>query len=319
MEVKAKLVVPHQPVRLRDLKLELPVTRSTWYRCSAAVVGHYVYVAGKIGKHLRNGRKRTVVPILDTVKNSWRWLPCEGPSCSYVFLALYNDYLYWFGDEVWHESGLWGVSRFDVNQEEWELCELKGKGPGPRLGCSMHLHERRKQLLIFGGKFRSVKQNDVHLLDLRLNRWVDVSVKGQRPAARCEHSSWMVEDEFYMFGGFTNEGRFPRDGLNVLHFGLNNIVTWSNVKEAKALGIMANTIVIPWGDSLLLLGGSKKTASHLASKWNSKARTMEEITGFENSTHVRTVYAAVTVTSKSLLFGTFRDEGYLRLSLEVSP
>ena len=319
MELKATFVVPHRPVQLKDLELELQGTRSSWSRCSVATVGHYVYIAGKICPHLRNDRQRTVVPILDTVKNTWRWLPCKGPSFRYVCLALYNDYLYWLGDGVWHESGLAGVSRFDLTLEEWELCELKGKGPGPRLGCSMHVHERSKQLLFFGGKFRSVKQNDVHLLDLRLNRWVDVSVKGQSPAARWEHSSWMVGDEFYVFGGFTNEGRLPRDGLNVLHFGLNNVVTWSNVKEAKALGLLANTMVIPLGDSLLLLGGSQKTRPHLASKWNAKALTMEEIAVFENSTHVATAYAAVTMNSEILLFGNLKDEGYLRISLGANP
>ena len=60
----------------------------------------------------------------------------------------------------------------------------------------------------------------------------------------------MSGDEFYCFGGFTNEGRLPRDGLNVLHFGLNNVVTWSNMKEAAPLGLLANIMVFPRGDSL---------------------------------------------------------------------
>ena len=184
MNLQTTLLTPDQPVKLSAVQADLGITLGSWYRSSAALVGHYIYLAVSMGE----GRKDTIVPILDTVKNSWRWLSCEGPSCHRASLALYDDWLYWLGWEIWHESGHGGVSRLDLNREEWELCEVKGTGPEPRMGCSLHVHERRKQLVCFGGKIGSMKQNDVHLLDLRLNSWVDVIVKGKLPAARWEHS-----------------------------------------------------------------------------------------------------------------------------------
>ena len=319
MELNATEVTPLQPVKYSDLKLRLGITRSSWYFCSAVVVGHYIYLAGSMGKYYSKGKNCTIVPVLDTVKNEWRWLRCEGPSCYRVSTALYDEWLYWLGDEAWHESRRGGVSRFDLNLEEWELCELKGIGPSPRLGCSMHLHERRKQILFFGGKVGHVKQNDVHLLDLRLDRWVDVVVKGKRPAERWEHGSWMSGDDFYCFGGWTNRGELPCDRLNVLHFGLNNVVTWSNVKEGTELGYFATSKVIPLRDSILILGGSKVTNSHVASTWDSTALKLEEGPRDGTINLVRSAYAAVKLNSEIIMVGTFRGQGCLKISLETSP
>ena len=297
----------------------LGATPNTWYHCSSVLVGHYVYLAGKMGQHSLKGRNCTIVPILDTVRNTWRWIPCEGPSCYRVSLALYDDWLYWLGEERWHESEKWGVSRFDVNLEEWELCEVLGDGPGPRMGCSLHLHEARKQLVVFGGIVGSVKQNDVHLLDFRLSSWVDVVVKGRRPLARYEHSSWMRGDVFYCFGGWTKADGLHRDGLNVLHFGLRNVVTWSSVKETVALCSLVAAIAIPLDNCLLVLGGHKDKHAHIASLWDSTPQTLEQVACGGNSNLVRSAHAAVKTNSDIFMFGPFDNEGCLRISLEASP
>ena len=159
----------------------------------------------------------------------------------------------------------------------------------------------------------------MHLLDLKLNRWVEVTVKGKSPAARWEHSSWLSGDEFYCFGGWTNVNLLPRDGLNVLHFGINNVVTWSNVKEASELGFLASAKALPWGDSILLFGGSKSTFEHIASIWDSKTLTLQELNVGLNRGYLRLACAAVKVNSEIIMFGTLQGEESLRVSLEADP
>ena len=320
MNLKAAEVSPEQPVQLPTLQTELSAApTSSWYQCSAAVVGHLIYLSGSFGPHTANGKICTIVPILDTVKNAWRWLPCEGPSCKHVSIAVYEDSLYWLGEQAWEENGRAGVSRFDLNLEEWQLCQLNGEGPGPRRGCSMHVHERRKQLVFFGGKVVDTKQNDIHLLDLRLNRWVDVVVKGEIPVARWEHSSWINGDKLYCFGGWTNRGSLPRDGLYVLHFGKNNTVMWSNVKEASALGSFASSVAIPWKDSILIFCGSKSTNAHAASIWRSDGCTLDALAIGEDLPISTSATEAVKLNSEIFMFGSFSDEKYIRIFLEPSP
>lgn len=259
------------PRTLNSCFSEYAVGRTTNMRYSSvALVGRYLYVVGKLCKLQMQGETYAVVAVLDTLANSWRWIPGKGPGFQHSCVFLYKDALYWFGKEEWLPIASTNVSRFDLALEQWEVWDTSGGGPSHRSCFSGHFIEHIQKFVVFGGYItHRNKANDVHLLDMESRRWIEPVVKGRRPEARWKHASCVHKGVVYCYGGWGVGGVAPRDGLFMLHFNLGNSVTWSNPKTNHAhLAMIDSCAFIPFGDVLLICGGYAFTRDHWVTEYN---------------------------------------------------
>ena len=311
-----------QAVELAKLGATVEFRYPTWLYCASALVGRYVYVTGKFGDHRVLGKQYTVVGILDTVTRAWRWVQGRGPANTLASMVLWEDCLYWIGEHDWLGHGSQQLSKFDLVLEEWTECGFKGRSPGMLMGCSMHLVERRKQLLIFGGRIDGVKQSKVHLLDMRMKSWVDVVVKGIPPAARWKHGSWMIGDVFYCAGGWDYHGAFASSkNVSVMHFGSGNTVTWSTLKTNVAIWDLASFTAIPVKDSVLLLGGVKDLRDNSVIRYDMRSGKFEDVELKGRSKQhahglLEKAQAGLEVNSRIILFNNEAPKGYIKVTPE---
>lgn len=87
---------------------------------------------------------------------------------------------------------------------QWKTLESAGQRPSPRGGHSTVCAERN--LIVFGGHAyvgdgKFLYYNDVHLFDADENCWHDVHCKGRLPESRYGHSSTLVGNRMFVFGG----------------------------------------------------------------------------------------------------------------------
>ena len=308
-------VVPKQPVTLSRLEKEYGFRRKPWRYSSSVLVGRYIYVTGRFGSHNVDGRRCTVVGVLDIVNSCWRWVQCEGPAQKLASTVLYEDYVYWFGDVNWVGNQCGALSRFDLTLEEWQGCSFAGEGPGLRKGVSAHVLEDQKQIFLFGGRIGNRKQNDVYLLDMRRNMWVDVIVKGTPPEARWKHGSWMRRGVFYCAGGWNDRGDYAQNGVFMLHFNKLNVVTWSRLETNRPRWKLTDFTAIPLHDSdCVLIFGGIGVNSHGAQVYDLSSGVLKAATILGRQVSLLSTQAGVETNSGIILFQVNSEDSYARVT-----
>jgi len=158
---------------------------------------------------------------------TWLDKPRAGHSCVY-----YRDCLYVFGGkqsegpkDSGHSCYLSDLLEYDLNRKTWKKvsCNIKLQ---PRGAHSCSLIESQKKMYIFGGltsgpsasssSSRSSSGSNIdlkylnimHVFDFEKREWSQVKCKGEIPPARAGHSSCVVKEFIYIFGG--------RKGSNIL-------------------------------------------------------------------------------------------------------
>ncbi|XP_078605037.1 kelch domain-containing protein 1-like [Branchiostoma floridae x Branchiostoma japonicum] len=141
---------------------------------------------------------------------------------------------------------------FDTDTNTWENPEpLKLGAPTPRAAhalCAMG-----KKLVVFGGRDREARKNDLYILDTETMKWQQCKVSGQQPEPRSFHTATAVGHRVVITGG---------RGLQDQHFADFNIFD-TKTKEwlQPALhgtkpaprGMHTATVV---ADQFVLFGGS---------------------------------------------------------------
>ncbi|KAG8363912.1 hypothetical protein BUALT_Bualt19G0071800 [Buddleja alternifolia] len=113
----------------------------------------------------------------------------------------------------------------DLVSREWTRPECCGNPP-----CARESHTANvvgdEKLVIFGGSGEGEANylNDLHILDLKIMEWSSPEVKGNIPAPRDSHSSVVVGNRLFVFGGDSGD-RYQGD-VSVLDM---NKLSWSRV------------------------------------------------------------------------------------------
>ncbi len=105
-------------------------------------------------------------------------------------------------------NDLW---RFDPAINCWQQV-MRETAPSPRARMAYALDTRRRQLVIFGGRFRAgttgnyTNYNDVWALDLATETWRQIDVTGDAPTARSNATAVYdpTADALVVFGGNTS-------------------------------------------------------------------------------------------------------------------
>ena len=194
------------------------------YNHSAIYAGGVIVVFG--GK----GPKTTVYNDLytfDPDPKKFIWLLAnetgEAPSPRYGHTAnLYNKKMYVFGG--WNGKTYFNdVIIYDLEKSAWNKLDTAGQPPVPRQGHASCVvghnliiqggfyfddEKYKKSKNNYGTFLRSCYLNDIKLLDLKENTWVQLRTNGQPPLPRFGHTLSFVNNQLIIFGGWSiNSGR----------------------------------------------------------------------------------------------------------------
>ena len=136
----------------------------------------------------------------------------------------------------------------------WYQPQIKGQPPGP---CNMHSADYIPHLhavFVFRGGNGREYLNDLHSLDCQTFEWRPIVSTGQRPQARANHSSALLQStrELVIFGGWNGQER-----LNDVHLLDIDTSTWSKPHIRGELPMpRAGMTLSASRDRLYLFGGS---------------------------------------------------------------
>lgn len=111
---------------------------------------------------------------------------------------------------IYHNS----VHVLDLKEMKWVAFQRhRGTPPPPRYGHTANL--QGSQIVIFGGKGGpNVYFKDLHALDVETGTWYRGPSRPGDPAARFWHSSDMLDEQMFVFGGIGEGG--PLGDLHML-------------------------------------------------------------------------------------------------------
>lgn len=77
--------------------------------------------------------------------------------------------------------------------------------PSPRRGHTTLIADTF--MLVFGGCYQEIKcYNDLHFLDLRSQKWIEIPTLGKKPTPRGNHAAILYGTTLYVYGGNSVEG-----------------------------------------------------------------------------------------------------------------
>ncbi|KAF4684586.1 hypothetical protein FOZ62_020173, partial [Perkinsus olseni] len=108
-------------------------------------------------------------------------------------------------NDAFHEDLVTLVSNI-MNQDE-ESKKQPPNVPAPRANHTATLVEN--SIVLFGGHggqgYSRRPFNDVHVLNLDNDRWIELQCQGNPPAPRSGHGAFAKDGNLYIFGGWNNE------------------------------------------------------------------------------------------------------------------
>ena len=108
----------------------------------------------------------------------------------------------------------------------FEIPEIYGKPPSPRIEASMNFYSGNNMLIIHGGRndLKNEIYNDIILLDMENMNWIHPQFQSEPPLQRSEHKSIIISSKMFIFGGTNGESliNFDFTIFDIDFFGQNN-------------------------------------------------------------------------------------------------
>ncbi|KAK6203638.1 uncharacterized protein RJT21DRAFT_119803 [Scheffersomyces amazonensis] len=185
-----------------------------------------------------------------------------GHTIGVVSLNNSSSRLYLFGgqleNDVFNDLYFFELNTFKSPKAKWELVEpLNNFKPPPLTNHSMAIYKNK--LYVFGGVYNNEKvSNDLWSYDPLSNKWSQIPTTGNIPLPVNEHSSCVVNDKLFVYGGNDFKGVIY-NSLYVLD--LISLI-WSkltSVGDIDGPGSRCGHSMsfIPKYNKLLIMGGDK--------------------------------------------------------------
>jgi galactose oxidase-like protein/Kelch motif protein len=152
--------------------------------------------------------------IINTTMNDWVEMhPSVAPSPRAATVMLYDpdqQQMILFGGFAFGHSIVsnetWGYS---YSRNTWTNLQPMN-APSERASYGMAYDSTRKQMILFGGFTESGYFNDLWVYTPSENSWIEVSISGSAPSPRGAMGFVYdrINDNFIMFGGFSERGFF---------------------------------------------------------------------------------------------------------------
>ncbi|KAH3766096.1 host cell factor [Pelomyxa schiedti] len=207
--IKKSTIITWQPMPAVGRTGEPPTRRCAH---SASVIGPRIFCFGGFG----NGKVFNSFTVIDTETNSTEEL--HNPSWKIPVRASHSAVVY--GSSIIVFGGYDGSSTFynDVWQYEvltgtWTEWATKGTKPHPRGSHTACVFGHK--MFIFGGmagqEDASTVFSDLHVLNLRTQKWSQPTVTGKSPDARNSHAATIVGNNMVVIGGCNTASKYYND------------------------------------------------------------------------------------------------------------
>lgn len=179
-----------------------------------------------------------------------------------VLMSASSSRLYLFGgqleNDVYNDIYYFELNSFKLPKARWELIEpLNNCKPPPLTNHTMCVQKHK--IYIFGGIYNNEKvSNDLWCFDTLVSKWLQVQTSGELPKPVNEHSSCIVSDIMYVYGGNDFSGTIY-DSLYALDLKSFN---WSKLNkdlEVDGPGPRCGHTMsfIPKVNKIVIMGGDK--------------------------------------------------------------
>lgn len=185
-----------------------------------------------------------------------------GHTIGVISLNSNSSRLYLFGgqleSEVFNDLYYFELNTFKSPKARWELIEpVNNFKPPPVANHSMSVYKNK--IYIFGGIYNNEKiSNDLWCFDALTNKWSQLPTTGNVPLPVNEHSSCIINDKLYIYGGNDFHGLIY-DTLYVLD--LHSLVWSQLLSSANSNGPgprCGHTMsYLPNFNRIIIMGGDK--------------------------------------------------------------
>ena len=131
------------------------------------------------------------------------------PSEKKTLHLLKSDGVFFFGgyNESKIPTNLFFRMVIGIKPVIFEIPEIKGTPPCPRIEATMNFNSENNLIVIYGGRndIKNEVYNDMILLDMENMSWVHTKFWGENPRARSEHNAVVISNKIFVFGGADNE------------------------------------------------------------------------------------------------------------------
>lgn len=142
---------------------------------------------------------------------------------------------------------------FDTTSKTWSKVEHPiANSPSPRAASSMC--SVGSSLLVFGGRDKEGRCNDLHIFDTASSAWTKVTSTGSIPEPRSFHSAAVIGKLMFVVGGMSqNDGHFA--DVHVFDF---DETCWTKLNVTEEFSGRGRFTLDVVGDTLVVFGGSGK-------------------------------------------------------------
>lgn len=185
-----------------------------------------------------------------------------GHTLGVISMSNNSSRLYLFGgqleNDVFNDLFFFELNSFKSPKASWTLvAPLNNFKPPPLTNHSMSVYKNK--IYIFGGVYNNERvSNDLWVFDADEERWTQVETTGTVPLPVNEHSSCIVNDKLYIYGGNDFSGVIY-SSLYVLDL---NTLVWFKLKEAAEENGPGprcghSMTFLPKYNKLVIMGGDK--------------------------------------------------------------
>jgi len=144
----------------------------------------------------------------------------------------------------------------------WEHVDFADKPvPSRRTGHTLTAHNDK--LYLFGGTDHSLHYNDTWCFDICTRTWAELDCLGNIPRPRQSHSSAIVDDTIYVFGGRGVDGHDLGDSGNFVAFRTSNQMWYSLQSMRPAPSGRYGHAMATYGSKVFILGGQSLLSREL--------------------------------------------------------
>lgn len=164
--------------------------------------------------------------------------------------AVVREKLYLFGGRFTDQRSFSCVETFDTLDMKWS--SLQDSLAENKTEHTMDAVDN--YLVLFGGYEGQRLYNDLKLFNISSEKWVNISQtsKSQSPSHRYGHTSLVVSDGLFLFGGIDKQK--PLNDLWRFCFVKG---VWSQIKYSGIISPLFRSTIFEVSNGLLIMGGAK--------------------------------------------------------------
>uniref|UniRef100_A0A0N4Z0E1 Kelch motif family protein n=1 Tax=Parastrongyloides trichosuri TaxID=131310 RepID=A0A0N4Z0E1_PARTI len=261
----------------------------------------------------------------DPKNNIWEVVNTTGripPARDGHTAVVWKDKMYIFGGfEEHHQVFSQDVFVFDFITNVWAEVKPTGKKPAWRDFHTASVINGK--MYIFGGRCdemgmfisnKDVYTNEVYVLDLEEYNWKTLPRKGDGPSGRRSHSSWVMDDCLYIFGGYYGPTNTHFDDLYKFD---PKTECWTKIKAVgNSPSARRRQCSVVSSNKVFIFGGTMPNLSWKAAHINSTLTDLSDLHVLDFEPTLKTISLQNVI--KYGLNDTYKDNLPIRLKDEIT-